>query len=844
MRSRSSGHARHTTWFRATAVAGSAAVLGTLALAGTGTGTALAAPNSQHTQASTTRLTRLADASASSCHLGNGIQHVVQITFDNVHFFRDNPNVPSDLQMMPNLLNFFEDNGTFLSNNHTPLIAHTADDILTTYTGIYGDRAGDPISNDYEVYNQNGPNGAFGTTDNAAAFTYWTDPIDDTTSPPSAGHDTNPNMVYSPVPPATAQSPVAPTTTTPAPWVPFTRAGCNVGDVATANMELENTTPDIADAFGADSPEQQQLAADPDSFKDPETADYVGVAVHCAQNNAFCTTAKADRGNQTSPSATAVPDVLPDEPGGYNGFDALFGHRYIAPQLGAGTPSLTKNGYEVTNAAGNLVDLNGNQINGAFLTNHPGFPGFDSINASQTLAYMSDMLESGVPVVTGYISDLHGNEFIPSLSSVCSKAGDALGSGSACYIAQAQYYNQAFGTFFKRLAADGITPSNTLFVLSSDEGDHEAGANVGRAIQPTPANCDGATVSGTTVTPDVACTYPAGDFGELEGNITGLLAQEKHDTTAFGMEFDTAPEYYINGDPGPDTTTTRTFEHDIAGLTAFNPYAGSNQAIANYLADPTEMAILHMVNADPARTPTLAEFAKPDYYLEQGSATCNASTTGTSSADASTDCVTVDDGFAWDHGDYAAEINTNYIGFVGPGVKHLGLDGSPPNEGPNSAGPNSGQVVVVNSGTTGPWTDETDIRPTEMYLLGLRDDYEHDGRVITEILADPNRALAAPGVTTLGACYKQLNSSVGQFGAYTLSASTAAVESNAPGDALFKSVNARLTSLDKERDGLALKIKDELYAAENWGTPVRGAQGQTAACEAIIGQAKQLAQSA
>ena len=42
-----------------------------------------------------------------SCHLGNGIKHVVQIGFDNVHFFRDNPNVPSDLQMMPNLLNFF-----------------------------------------------------------------------------------------------------------------------------------------------------------------------------------------------------------------------------------------------------------------------------------------------------------------------------------------------------------------------------------------------------------------------------------------------------------------------------------------------------------------------------------------------------------------------------------------------------------------------------------------------------------------------------------------------------------------------------------------------------------------
>src|SRR5206468_1599709 len=71
-------------------------------------------------------------AQSSACHLGNGIKHVVDLTFDNVHFFRDNPNVPSDLQMMPNLLNFFTSNGTLMSNNHTPLIAHTANDLLTT----------------------------------------------------------------------------------------------------------------------------------------------------------------------------------------------------------------------------------------------------------------------------------------------------------------------------------------------------------------------------------------------------------------------------------------------------------------------------------------------------------------------------------------------------------------------------------------------------------------------------------------------------------------------------------------------------------------------------------------
>ena len=306
-------------------------------------------------------------------------------------------------------------------------------------------------------------------------------------------------------------------------------------------------------------------------------------------------------------------------------------------------------------------------------------------------------------------------------------------AASACYIAQAQYYNQAFGTFFQRLAADGITPANTLFIVSSDEGDHEAGANVGRAIQPTPANCDGATVSGDTVTPDVLCTYPAGSFGELAGNMTGLLATEKGNTTPFTLENDTAPEFYVTGDPGPDVPAVRTLEHDVAGLTAINPYTGGTQNIANYLADPAEEAILHMVNADPARTPTLALFAKPDYFLSSGSTSCG------------TSCVTQNTGFAWDHGDYAAEINTNYIGFVGPGVKHLGLDGSGPADGPNSAGPNSGQIVAVNSGTTGTWTDETDIRPTMMYLTGLKDDYEHDGRVITQILADPNRALSGSG---------------------------------------------------------------------------------------------------
>ena len=104
----------------------------------------------------------------------------------------------------------------------------------------------------------------------------------------------------------------------------------------------------------------------------------------------------------------------------------------------------------------------------------------------------------------------------------------------------------------------------------------------------------------------------------------------------------------------------RTLEHDVSGLTASNPYTGTTQKITNYIADPAEMAILHMVNADLARTPTFALFARPDYFLSPGAANC------------STACVSVNSGFAYNHGDFAAEINTKHLGLAGPGVKHLG----------------------------------------------------------------------------------------------------------------------------------------------------------------------------
>jgi hypothetical protein len=152
-------------------------------------------------------------------------------------------------------------------------------------------------------------------------------------------------------------------------------------------------------------------------------------------------------------------------------------------------------------------------------------------------------------------------------------------------------------------------------------------------------------------------------------------------------------------------------------------------------------------------------------------------------------------------------------------------------------------VTVPGSGTTGTWLDETDIRPTLLYLAGLRDDYQTDGRVVSQILTNPDSALRPAAVTALGACYKQLNSSVGQFGTATLAASTKAMEGSSPGDSAYRNTDRALSALLQVRDRLAEVIKGELSAAAFSNQPVRGAGPQAAACQAVIRSAEHLAGS-
>src|SRR5438552_5621793 len=298
---------------------------------------------------------------ASGCQLnsaGDKIKHVVYLQFDNTHYARDNQSVASDLEQMPHLLNFLKSSGTLFTNDHTVLISHTAGGILSTQTGLYPDRHGITVSNSYFYFP------ASGIPAFSSAFKYWTDLVDDSTG----ANDALPNMVTD------GQK------NTPAPWVPFTRAGCDFGAVSLANIELENTGTgpfgDMSEVFGTGSPEWSEAVASNaapggTAARAKALTDYVGIAIHCGSGGGICA---RNATNITNSRA----DRLPDEPGTYLGYQALFGGKYVNPAINNGAASV-------------------NNMSGAPVTDpfgQPGFPGFDGAFATNTLGYLAQMQES------------------------------------------------------------------------------------------------------------------------------------------------------------------------------------------------------------------------------------------------------------------------------------------------------------------------------------------------------------------------------------------------------------------------------------------------------------------
>jgi hypothetical protein len=232
----------------------------------------------------------------------------------------------------------------------------------------------------------------------------------------------------------------------------------------------------------------------------------------------------------------------------------------------------------------------------------------------------------------------------------------------------------------------------------------------------------------------------------------------------------------------------------MAQLSWLNPYTGvveNNIMVAQ--ADHAAMKTLHMITADPFRTPTFTPFADPDwFFFATGGPACP-----TPDVCASIPART-NQSFAWNHGDVQEEIATTWVGYVGQGVQRSGIN----------------QDI---------WSDHTDVRPTILQLLGLKDDYVQDGRVVSEVLRDGAKSSAvksSPLYVALARTYKQLNAPFGAFAKATLRASTKALASNDAGDATYTDIEGRIQDLTSRRDALAAQMKDALNGAAFGGQAI------------------------
>ncbi|HWD74420.1 MAG TPA: hypothetical protein VG371_04735 [Solirubrobacteraceae bacterium] len=455
-------------------------------------------------------------------------------------------------------------------------MSHTADGIISTETGLYPSNFGGGVANSYpyldstQVHNRGN---VVPGTNSSSLFKYWTDPTSTSDplytlihQPPSAA---NPNGVN-----------------TSAPWAAFTRAGCDFAGIGSADMELENDTTDLSTVLGANSPQAQfgnwsyNTAYDQyfDAGSNLGTADYEGLAVHCSladsANNGIC-----------SPANGGSPDALPSEPGGYHGYNALFGALGVNPILtgkpdSALPPGYVPHGDTPPPVQGNFLappvydvfapnandsgpgqapvhnvdatvtpppssDTPGVTPTTQILdsTGNPGFPGFDGMEANNALGYTAAAQEAGIPVTYTYLSDVHDDQY--GLNN-----GNAFGPGEAGEEAQLHEYNAAFTAFFARLARDGITQRNTVFLVTVDEGDHYAG---GPPLNP---GCDGVRVACQYDTAEAggAAYGTAGyqrNVGEVDVNLPALVKGSTGNATTFGFDTDDAPAIIVPNQSSP-----------------------------------------------------------------------------------------------------------------------------------------------------------------------------------------------------------------------------------------------------------------------------------------------------
>ena len=158
--------------------------------------------------------------------------------------------------------------------------------------------------------------------------------------------------------------------------------------------------------------------------------------------------------------------------------------------------------------------------------------------------------------------------------------------------------------------------------------------------------------------------------------------------------------------------------------------------------------------------------------------------------------------FAWNHGDVQEDIIRSWLAMAGPGVRHQGRDDSV-------------------------FSDHADVRPTMLALVGLKDSYVHDGRVLAEKIDE--KALP-DGIHNkqehfieLANLYKQLNAPVGSVGLNSLIFANRSIIGD---DATYAQYLATMGTLTSDRDALASQIRAVLAGAAFANTPVSNDQAK------------------
>jgi arylsulfatase A-like enzyme len=141
------------------------------------------------------------------------------------------------------------------------------------------------------------------------------------------------------------------------------------------------------------------------------------------------------------------------------------------------------------------------------------------------------------------------------------------------------------------------------------------------------------------------------------------------------------------------------------------------------------------------------------------------------------------------------------------------------------------------------FSDHTDVRPTMMALLGLTDDYVHDGRVLAEWI---HEGALPSGIrrdredfVELAAIYKQLNAPLGQLGRASMVFANRSITAD---NKVYGRYLDKIGDITEDRNELVDQIKQVLNAAAFSNRPVDGEDDLGRRAQALIDRVKNLAE--